>query len=251
MAYYDCHAHLCDRAFDNDISEVVERAKKAGVRKILDTGLEEKTNRKVLENSRKYDIIKPALGISPTDSVRLSGNEFEKEISWIREQEFTAVGEVGLDYYWIKDQKEREKEEKCFLELIEVANELKKPLIVHSRNAEGKVIEILRSKANVPCVLHCFSGGEKELKNALEAGMYISIPTNVIYSQITQKIAIQAPPEKIITETDCPYLSPERGVRNEPKNVSRVVERVSELKGVEQKNLMKTIEDTICTLFGW
>src|SRR3989338_9148035 len=148
----DIHAHLDDKKFENDIDAVIERAKKAGVKFIINNGLNSESNRKTLEFAEKYSIVRPALGLHPTELANFSEEKIAEEIGFIKNnrKKIVAVGEVGLDYYWIKDAEKRKFQKKVFEKFIGLASELEKPLIVHSRDAENDVIEILENtKAKV------------------------------------------------------------------------------------------------------
>lgn len=247
--FYDCHCHLDMPQFSGDLPEVAERARKEGVQKAISCGIDLKSNRRTLEIADSF--ISPALGVSPQVSYKMGKEQVTKEIGWIREHSgrIVAIGEVGLDYYWVTNDEERRREEDDFLSFIELANELKKPIIVHSRNAEKNAVSLLSEHSQTPVVLHCFCGPVNVLKRALDGGMYVSVPTNVLYSEKVREVVRNTPEDRLLTETDSPYLAPQRGARNEPKNIPLVVKEVSLLKGCDPNNLTITIERTFRSVF--
>lgn len=235
----DVHAHL-DYPLVGDINEVVENAKKAGVSVIINNGLNPKSNRKTMMLSKNYDIIKPALGIYPTDAVDMSDEEIEKELIFIKTQRPIAIGECGLDFS-DSNLEAQEKQIIVFKKLIEIAKSLDVPIIVHSRKAEFKVLEIIEEMQVKKVVLHCFSGKKVLIQNAVKLGCNFSIPANVTRSQHFQDMVRDVPITQILTETDTPFLGPEKDVLNEPKNVVHTIKKMAEIKGYEEKEIENSV----------
>ncbi len=246
----DVHCHLDHIDFREDIDKVIERAKQAGVSVIIANGISPETNRIVLELSKKYGIVKPALGIYPIDALtnEIKAGEYplktepfniDEEIEFIKKQKIIALGEVGLDF---KDGKQYEKQQKeVFSKFIALAEKMKKPIIVHSRKAEQDVIEMLESSSIKKAVLHCFSGKFKLVKKGADLGYHFSIPTNVVRSQQFQDLVKEVNINQLLSETDAPYLSPFPGRRNEPAFVIESVKKIAEIKKFEFEEVEKNL----------
>ncbi|MFO7710432.1 MAG: TatD family hydrolase [Candidatus Woesearchaeota archaeon] len=220
----DCHCHL-DRL---DHEGAVKRAVDAGVRSIITNGLNYETNLESLSLAKKYPIVKAALGSYP-------GEVLDEKALSLFEEDFIAIGEIGLDYSIdAKGQKE------VFQRMLDLAIRLDKPVIVHSRKAEEDCISMLE-KAGLKVVMHCFSGKLKLVKRIVKNGWYLSIPTNIVRSTQFQRVVEEVPLSSILTETDAPYLSPFPEYPNEPAFIEESIRMISKIKGmdpVEVKNLI-------------
>ena len=245
--YIDVHCHI---DLLKDIEKTIKnaRAKKVGI--ILTNGVDVKTNRISLKLAEKYPEIKAALGIYPIDALKLTDNEIEKEIEFIRKNKksIVAIGEVGMDFKW--DVKEKEKQEKTFRKFIKLAKELDKPIIVHSRKAEEECIKILEDEKARKIVMHCFSGNSKLVKRIIENKWTLTIPTCVKHAEQFQKMAEEIPLKQLLCETDSPFLHPDKKKNNEPANVIVSYEKIAELKKINIKDVEKQIEDNYIGLFG-
>lgn len=232
MILFDVHCHLDDKQFDADREQVIERAITAGVKYIICNGTNPKSNREVLALAQKYPLIKPSLGFYPTDALTF---DVDKEIDFIRSQKkvIIAIGEVGVDYHWIKDPSEQEKEREIFKKAISLAKELDKPIIVHSREAESDTLDILDASGYKKVDLHCFGGNLKLAERAAKAGYYLSIPPNIVRSEHFARIVRTLPLSRLLLETDAPYLSPKKEMRNEPAFVAHTVEEIARLRSME------------------
>jgi TatD DNase family protein len=263
MYYIDVHTHLTHGDFAADLDAVVQRAIEAGLGAIVVNGLDPASNRKILELARVYPIIKPALGIYPLDAIneilpegvldfRLSKFSVKDEIRFIREQAkagIAAVGECGLDQYYVGSEY-LDKQEEVFIELIGVAMEFDLPLIIHTRKAEVRAGEILASHGIKKVNFHCFGGRTALAKQYAEHhGWWFSIPSNCNVNEAFQKMLRILPIEKILTETDAPYLSPVRGQRNEPSTVVETVARLANLRGITTDAAQDQIWKNYQTLF--
>ena len=251
MILVDVHAHLDHAMFRNDLDEVIERAKLAGMWAIITNGINPETNRRALEIAEKYGIVKPALGIYPIDALQneiargeypLKDNVFdvEDELKFIEKQreKIVAIGEIGLDF---SQSEQRDEQNEVFIRLLELAQRIRKPVIVHSRKAEQEVIEVLESTNVKKVVLHCFCGKLKLVKQGADNGWYFSVPTNVVRSQQFQLMVNEVDVRQLLTETDAPYLSPFRGKRNEPSFIVESVKKISELLGREKEEVTEQI----------
>ena len=233
----DTHAHIDGRDFLPDFSDMLERARRAGLTRIITVGADLESSRAAVDLARSHDHIFCAVGIHPHDAVRVT----EKCFDLIRElatgnPKVVAIGEIGLDFY--RDRPPQGDQERVFRRFIRLARELSLPVIVHDRDAHERVMAILREEkaAEVGGVLHCFSGDLRMARDCEEMGFYISIlgtvtyPSNEQLRDVVRGIRI----ERLLLETDCPYLSPvpHRGKRNEPAFVRITAEKVAELKGL-------------------
>ncbi|HLD15444.1 MAG TPA: TatD family hydrolase [Candidatus Nanoarchaeia archaeon] len=229
----DVHAHLHLPQFNEDRAEVIKRASNV---LIIENGLDPESNRKVLELSKKFLNVKAALGFYPTHVIKLSEKQFEDELKFVAKNsdKIAAIGEVGLDFQDIEDKKLQIER---FGHVIKLAKKLNKPLIVHSRKAEKETLEFLETFNYKKINMHCFCGNKKLLKKINDLNFYMSIPPNVIRSQQFQ-IAIETINiNNLLTETDCPYLSPFVGKRNEPAFVIESIKKIAEIK---KFNLVET-----------
>jgi len=234
MLLIDVHAHLDLKEFDSDLDEVIERAEKAGVKVIINNGLGPESNRKTLELSEKYKILKPALGLYPDDAIKLTEEQLQNELEFIEKNKdkIIAIGEVGLDYKYCKKEQEQKLQKEIFIKIINLSKKINKPLIIHSRKAEHELIEILEKEKAKKIILHCFSGKLKLIKKAAELGYYFSIPTNITHSQHFQKLAELVDINQLLTETDSPYLSPYKNRRNEPSFIIEAIKKIAEIKNI-------------------
>lgn len=265
MSYFvDVHTHLTHERFSEDWQTVISTAEESGLGAIVVNGLEPLSNRKILEWSKRFPIIKPALGIYPLDAVNdLIPAEFpfpvprfdvEAEIEFIRSQavagRLAAIGECGLDGFYL-DQTYLPAQEKVFEKLIGIAMEADIPLIIHTRKAEQRAGEILAAHGVKKVNFHCFGGRSNlALKYAEQNGWWFSIPANCTVNEAFQKMLRILPPDKILTETDAPYLSPVKGERNEPKNVAVTIDMLARLRGWSVDQAKEQVWDNYSLLFS-
>lgn len=254
MLLVDVHAHLDHERFKGDLDAVIERARIAGVKAIITSGVNSTTNRIVLDLSKKYEIVKASFGLYPIDALDaelqtssgfsrdVEPLDVDAELDWIKKhkENCVSIGEAGLDYHWIQG---KEKEQKItFQKVIALAEKIKKPLVVHSRKAELDAVEMLESsslKKNI--IMHCFMGRKHLVKRAADNGWSFSIPPIIVKLQQFQLLAEIANMNQILTETDCPYLSPFPGQRNEPAYVIETVKKIAEVKGMVPEEVANAI----------
>lgn len=248
----DVHCHLDHVKFSKDLDKVIERCRKESCIAIT-SGVNTGTNRTALEISKKYpDVVKVSLGLYPIDALKheIETSQFprtvevmdvDKELEFIKKNKdkIAAVGEAGLDFHW--DTKHKEEQKKNFLKVIELVEKIKKPLIVHSRKAEKEAIEILESSNVKKIIMHCFSGKLKLVKKGMDKGYYFSVPPIVVRIPQFRLLAKEVPITQLFSETDAPYLSPEKGKRNEPINVKFVVEEIAKIKNMNKKEVENNI----------
>jgi len=234
MKLVDTHAHL--EAF-KDVDKVLKRAKEAGVKVIVNNGICPETNRKTLELSKKYSIVKAALGLHPT----LIGQfDIEEEIEFIRSKNPFAIGEIGLDYHWKKDNKEKQIE--LFKEMLTLAQDLKKPVIIHSRKAIKDVLKTIK-EFDLKIILHSFEASQSLRALAIKENYYFSIPAIVVKNHAMQSLVKEAMIDQLLTETDSPCLSPYSGQKNEPAFVIESLKKIAETKKLTQDNAAEMIMD--------
>ncbi len=247
----DAHAHL-DRFSDEELKEVIERSKKENVKAIITQGVNHENNLKVLELSKKYEIIKPALGIYPLNALNVSVIEgyddydrntkfdidFTLEFIKKNKGKIIGVGEIGLDFKFSKD---KENQIKNFQRIIELSEKINKPLIVHSRGAEKETIDILEQSNAKKVHLHMFSGNKKLILGAEKLGYYFSIPCIIQRSEHFQMLAKIVNINQLLTETDCPWLSPFLDKKNEPAFIQYTIKKIAELKNMDKLEVENNI----------
>lgn len=232
----DVHCHLNDKAFDGDRAFVV---KSAGC-EIVDAGTDYSSNEKSLEISRKFKKVHSTFGLDPCLADK---PDFVKQAQLVRDQilrnrrSIIGIGEVGLDFLRIKEQ--RDVQEQAFSHFIELAKELKKTLVVHSRWASKQVIDMLLKQEADRVVLHAFPGNQKDVERAIEWGYMISVPTSVCFSNQKREMVKHTDLKHLVVETDSPVMSPVQGQRNEPKNLKLAVEKIAEIKNVDVKDVIR------------
>jgi len=246
----DVHTHLDHPKFKDDLDEVIQRAKKAGLKAIINNGIDPETNRFTLELAKKYDIVKASLGIYPPEvleaeikqyglNTKLKPFDIDEEIEFIKKNKknIIALGEVGLDY---SQETKKQPQKELFQKFIELSEKTKLPLSVHSRKAESEVIEMLESSKAKP-VLHCFCGKIKLAKKAADLNYSFSIPCNIVNSQQFQRLVQEVNINQLLTETDAPYLGPIKQERNEPANVIHTIKKIAEIKRFEPEEVANNI----------
>lgn len=252
MILVDVHAHLDHKLFNGKVDEIIRNSKKNYVKAIITNGVNPETNRFALDLAKKYDIVKAALGIYPIDSLNMdmkkgfyplkdNNIKIDEEIEFIKKNKdkIVAVGEVGLDYYWDKDHKKEQRE--VFEKFIELAEKIKKPIIVHSRKAEADVIDMLKSSKLKKVVMHCFSGNLKLIKEIHDNNWFFSIPCIIVKSQQFQMITEKTNISQLLTETDAPFLSPFPKKINEPSFVIETIKKIAEIKNMDKEETANNI----------
>lgn len=237
MFLLDSHAHLDDEKFDNDREELIEEIRKSDVKRLISAGYSLEGSKKAIELAKKYDFIYATSGISPND---IPQNEEQlciniQQIRNLVEQnkKIVAIGEIGLDYYWNKENKDLQK--KAFIMQINLANELNLPIVIHTREAIMDTLEILKTNQVLKKgVFHCCPLNRELVKEALKLGFYISFAGPITFknSKNADEIINLVPNDKMLIETDSPYLSPEplRGRRNDSRNVKYVAQKIALVK---------------------
>lgn len=238
---FDTHAHYDDEAFDEDREELLEALPQNGIAKVVNVGSSLEACRRTIGLMEKYDYVYGAIGIHPSDTGELN----EEAFAWLRLQyrleKCVAVGEIGLDYYW--DEPSREIQQKWFRRQLNLAREVKKPVIIHSRDAAKDTLDILRGEKaeELGGVIHCYSYTKETARDFLDMGFYFGIGGVLTFKNARKlKETVEyIPLERIVLETDCPYLAPEpnRGKRNSSLNIPYVVSALAQIKGLEEETV--------------
>lgn len=265
MGLYDVHAHLTHPGLLPQVDQVLQRARESGVTSVVANGLNPEDNARVLALAGRDPLVKPALGLYPVDAVlpemRALGIDYPREfthepsldesVRWLRdhvEQAF-AVGEVGLDGYWVPEAL-WERQEQAFRALVSLAIEADKPLIIHTRKRERRAFEILVELGARRVDFHCFGGKLKLAREIAEHGYWLSIPANARRSEGFSRMLEKLPRDKLLLETDCPYLGPEKDVESEPAHVGLTARYAAELWNVTPEAAIGQLEQNFAALFG-
>ncbi len=228
----DTHAHTCDEKFDSDRTEVLNRAFLSGVKNIIEVGCEPEIWNKVFELSQRENIFS-MYGIHPQDASKFNDENLNKLKVFLKDKKCVAVGEIGLDYHYENSARNIQKE--VFIKQINLALEFDKPVCIHCRSAYGDMLKILNDFEKLPKgVIHCFSGNLQEAYDVTQLGFLIGIDGPCTYpkSDKLKEVIANIDIEKLLTETDCPYLAPQlyRGQRNEPSYVAEIAKQIAEIK---------------------
>jgi len=245
----DAHAHLCDPVFDEDRSEVLERARAERVRAVVSVGETLDDAEKNLRLAETHgDIIRPTAGLYPTILDLGEAAQIEELIR--RESDrLVAIGEVGLDHWKVKDPTERELQRDIFLRFIRLAAETDLPLNVHSRSAGRATIALLLEAGAKKALLHAFDGRAASALPGVEAGFFFSVPPSVVRSPQKQKLVRRLPLSCLLVETDSPVLGPSPGERNEPANVRISLSEVARLKEISEEEVVEAVVENQYRLF--
>ncbi|HHW36375.1 MAG TPA: TatD family hydrolase [Bacillales bacterium] len=251
---FDTHVHLNARQFADDEEEVIERALSEGVSHMVVVGFDKETIEGAIRIAEQNDFIYAAIGWHPVDAIDMK----EEDLEWIEElashSKVVALGEMGLDYYWDKSPKDIQKE--VFRKQIRLAKKLKLPIIIHNREATQDIVDILKEEeaGEVGGIMHCFSGSLETARECIAMNFYISFggPVTFKNAKKPKEVAAELPLEKLLVETDCPYLTPHpyRGKRNEPAYVKLVAEQIAELKGVSYEEVAHQTTENAKKVFG-
>ena len=250
----DSHAHLEMKDFDRDRERVIARAREAGVDYIVTVGTTLPDIEKALQIAEKNSSVYVALGIHPHEVKDIGGGDYDALREFAREKKVVAFGEIGLDFF--RNHSPREVQLERFRELLRLGKELRLPIIIHDREAHEETLRILEEEKNGSWkgVFHCFSGDTEMARRVIQMGFYLSIPGTVTFKKSTlqQEVVRRIPLERILLETDSPYLAPEpyRGKRNEPAFVRKTAEKVAELKGLSLEDVARITSLNANLLFG-
>lgn len=252
---YDTHAHLNDEAFSEDAEAALNRALEAGVTKMNVVGCDPEMSALAVEMAQKYDVVYAVVGIHPSDADKYD-DEIEAQIRrWCAFDKVVAIGEIGLDYHF-EDDVDHDIQRDVFRRQLRLAKELALPVVIHSRDAMDDTLDIIREeqpKNGFEGVFHCFSGSWEQAQICLKLGFYIGFdgPLTFKNSKKLPRVATEMPVERILIETDCPYMAPEpvRGRRNEPSYVGYIAAKLAELRGIFAEEAERITYENGCRLF--
>jgi TatD DNase family protein len=249
----DSHSHLDDRRYDADREQILTRAREAGVERCVTIGCDLATSRAAVELADRYPFVSATVGVHPHEVRHIKGGWYDELRQLARHPKVVAYGEIGLDYHY--DHSPRDVQRARFREQVRVARELRLPIVVHTREAQDDTIAILKEEGagEVSGVFHCFSGDAWLAKDALELGFYLSFSGVLTFQNATmlREIAATVPLDRILIETDCPYLTPVpyRGKRNEPAYVSFVAQALAGLKAMSTEEIGRITSENASKLF--
>lgn len=251
---FDTHAHLNDEAFSNDLNTIIASLEDDDLIGVLNCGFDEPSSLQAVKLSNMHQIFYASVGMHPHDA-KLYDNAFQKKLyEWLRLSKVVALGEIGLDYYY--DHSPRDIQKEVFLKQIQIAVEMKKPIIVHSRDAVQDTFDILKNNLSgeKSGVLHSFSQSKEMLFKYLDLDMYVSISGVVTFKNASnvRQMVKDIPIDKLLIETDCPYMTPVpfRGKRNEPRNVRYVAEKIAEIKELSYESICEITTQNAYNFFG-
>lgn len=243
MKLIDSHCHLDNEKFDGDREEVIKRIGDE-LDFVVNIGYDLKSSEESLKMAKEHDFIYAVVGVHPTD---IEGYDDETEASieaLARDPRVLAVGEIGLDYHWMTESKERQQE--VFRKQIEIARRVGKPIVVHTREAMHDTLEILKEYPDVTGIVHCYPGSYESAMELMD-NYYFGIGGVITFKNAKKMVEAvkQIPLDKLLVETDCPYLAPTpyRGKRNEPIYVEYVARKIAEIKGVTYEEVVKATND--------
>ena len=252
MELFDTHSHYNDEKFELDREEIIEQTYNQGITKFVCAGYNLKSSREAVDIATRYEFIYSICGISPNDLDDYNEANLEEIKILAQNKKNVAIGEIGLDYYWNKDNKELQKQ--VFIDQINLANELNLPIVIHSRDAVQDTIDLLKQyPVSKKGIFHCAQLNKYLVEEAIKLGFYISFAGPVTFknSKNAQEIVSLVPNDKILIETDSPYLAPEpvRGTRNDSRNVRYIAEKISDIKGLPVEQIAKITYENAKRIF--
>ncbi len=253
---FETHAHYDDERFDNDRDLLIQNLLSGRICDIVNVGASIESTKTTLALAEKYDHVYAAVGVHPSETEELN----EEWIAWLKEQanhpKTVAVGEIGLDYYWEKEEEQKKRQTYWFKRQLQLAKEVSLPVIIHSREAAEDTMQILKQfhAQDIPCVIHCYSYSPEMAKEFVKMGFYIGVGGVVTFKNAKKlrETVLQVPLNKILLETDAPYMAPEpyRGKRNDSGKLVYVAEKIAELKGVDVEEVEDVTRRNAEGVFG-
>ncbi|MBB6284442.1 TatD family hydrolase [Geobacillus subterraneus] len=251
---FDTHAHLNAVQYDEDVEQVIERARAEGVSHIVVVGFDRPTIDRAMELAERHPFIYAAVGWHPVDAIDMTDDDLQMIEQLAAHPKVVALGEMGLDYYWDKSPKDIQQD--VFRRQIALAKKVKLPIIIHNREATADILKILQEEnaAEVGGIMHCFSGSVEVARQCIEMNFLISLggPVTFKNAKKPKEVAKEIPLSHLLIETDCPYLTPHpfRGKRNEPSYVKYVAEAIAEIKNVSFAEVAETTTENAKKLFA-
>ena len=255
MELIDTHAHLYDERFADDLPETIARAAEAGVGQIISMGDTMAASAQAVADAERYPALYAAVGIHPESACAPTDEMQEQLLAWAKHPKVVAIGEIGLDYYWEKDPERRALQRELFTVQLRLAHAAGLPVCIHDREAHGDMMKILKTEGRgLRGVLHCYSGSWEMATELLKGDWYFGVDGPLTYKNAAKlpEIVQRLPAERILIETDSPYLSPMpfRGKRNEPAHVLYIAKKAAELRGESLEAFARATRENTRELYG-
>ncbi len=253
---FETHAHYDDKQFDEDRDAVIRAVHESGVHPIVNIGASLASTKTTLELAHKYDFVYAAVGVHPDEVEELNDETFMWLCEQATDERCVAVGEIGLDYYWHDNKEHKELQKFWFAKQLELARNVKLPVIIHSREAAADTMQVLKENhgEELPGIIHCYSYSKEMALEYVRMGYYIGVGGVVTFKNAKKLVETveEVPMERIVLETDCPYLAPDphRGTRNDSRNISYVIEKIAQIKGLTSEEVEKRAEENAYRLFS-
>lgn len=249
--YFESHAHYNDTRYDEDRNKILEELKQNNVSYLINIGTDIKTSIESIELAKNYDFIYATVGIHPHDAKDMTNQDIQTLEELCKNEKVVAIGEIGLDFYYDNSPKEIQKE--VFIKQLKLAKKLNKPVVIHSREASQEVFDIIKSSGVNKGVIHAYSGSKEMALEYNNLGFYIGVGGVVTFKNAKKLVEVveNVPLEKILIETDAPYLTPEpfRGTRNDSTKLKYVVEKIANIKNITPEEVEKITLNNGLNLF--
>ena len=251
----DTHTHLNDAKFADDVADAVARARAAGVTRMINMGDTFESSAQAVALAHAYDGLFAGVGIHPEEARALTAEDDEQLSSWAKDDRVVCIGEIGLDYYWVKDAPTRELQRRMFIHQLDLARQLHLPVCIHDRDAHADTLAILKKEGQgIPTVLHCYSGSVEMAREFLKLGCYLGVDGPLTFKNAAKTVNVvrEMPMDRLLVETDAPYMAPVpmRGRRNEPAFVRFVAEKVAEIRALSLSEVARQTTANACAIYG-
>ncbi len=251
----DTHTHLNDAKFADDVADTVARARAAGVTRLINMGDTLESSAQAIVLAHAYDGLYAGIGIHPEEARPLTAADDEQLSAWAQDERVVCIGEIGLDYYWVKDEPTRDLQRRMFIHQLDLARQLHLPVCIHDRDAHADTLAILKREGQgIPAVLHCYSGSVEMAREFLRLGCYLGVDGPLTFKNAAKTVNVvrEMPLDRLLVETDAPYMAPVpmRGRRNEPAFVRFVAEKVAELRGLTLADVARQTTANACAIYG-
>ena len=252
---FDTHCHLNSEQLYPEILTHIQEAKKAGVSSFLVVGYDKNTSLLAVKIAEMYDFCYAAIGFHPSEIFDLSEDDFNQVMQYVNHPKVKAIGEIGLDYHWVKDPIQKELQKEYFIRQIEIANQANLPISVHNRESNEDCLKILKEfTPKFGGIMHCYSSSVEMMQEFINLGMYISLggPVTFTNAKTPKEVAEECPLDRLLVETDAPYLAPHplRGTINLPKNIALVVDEIASIRQISKKHLEDITYTNACRLLN-
>ena len=251
----DTHTHLNDAKFQADVKETVQRARAVGVTRMINMGDTLESSERAVNLAESYEGLYAGVGIHPEEAFEMTSREDDILAGWTDMPKVVAIGEIGLDYYWEKDEDRRALQRRIFIRQLDLARELHMPVCIHDRDAHGDTLAILKKEGKgIRGVLHCYSGSYEMARELIKMGWYIGVDGPLTFKNAAKlpEIVKAMPMERLLVETDAPYMAPTpyRGKRCDSRYVYRMAETIAQIKGLTTQEVEEATTENGKRLFG-